>query len=337
MIELFLPGEVRRSWVSYVLSLGYDIDPYRQPDALLKDHKVHEVLLRLLQEASSHSSERLRAPATALYQELIAQREQRGLPTFTVDNLPTGRLANTETPTDPDEFGKAGKEDLLAEVTLLAINAAMGFQPKRDLGISDGAAIQHIVPRQGLSSTVGNAGTEPFGPHTEGAFQQPEEVPHGLTLLGLRNPTETATCVYVLDELLTKLTPDEATLLRTGTFTCRSGFATSDVREFTGVALYTDEAGRNVWRVRAVKDTWDSPNLPEQRLIEKLFQLLSNPDPCLCYECVISPGRFLFVDNHRCAHGRSAILDQQGKPLQVNSTGHHRWLLREQVFRDPSL
>ena len=185
-----------------MLSLGDGIDPYRGSDVLLKQHRVHSVLLGLLEKASLQGPERLSAPAAALFHELLSQRESRGLPAFTIDNIPTGRLSATRTPADPNELGRAGKEDLLAEVTLLAINASMGYVPKIDPGISEGAAIQHIVPRQGQSATVGNAGTEPFGPHTEGAFQVPEEVPHGLTLLGLRNPTSTATSVYLLDKLL---------------------------------------------------------------------------------------------------------------------------------------
>ena len=97
------------------------------------------------------------------------------------------------------------------------------------------------------------------------------------------------------------------------------------------------EDGINRWRLKAVPGVWEGTTKRGQKVVEKLIHLL-NPDFELNENPILIPGALLDLDNHRNAHGRPAITNEAGKPMDLATMAEEartevRWLERMQLQR----
>ena len=242
------------------------------------------------------------------------------LTTQQIDYIVLNNLPRDRNLPEPPHSGirPLDKSSWISEVSLLLLARGSGLksvgyqEEKRDV------LIHEIAPSLGSEKILSSTGRVPLGFHTDLAILKAEYRPQYLFLYGLINEGRTSTYLTPLEDVIQTIRlhhPTMETILKEPRFRVESPASfniwggkviKSEPRSLIYKGLSElDEISANLYAVSAL----DSE-------AQQALQYLMSIVPTLTKEILISPGKALLFNNHRCLHGRPAI--QKGR----------RWLQR---------
>ncbi|PIE25758.1 MAG: arginine beta-hydroxylase, Fe(II)/alpha-ketoglutarate-dependent [Micrococcales bacterium] len=251
-------------------------------------------------------------------------RQSDGVPWFRIRShrFPDEELGPTPPRFEPEPRSPALPQEICLMLFGSLLGDPFGWETQQA-----GRLLHDIVPAPGqeLSQTSACSAAE-LAWHTEDAFH-PYRADY-LVLGCLRNPDETSTTIACVSDL--ELDRATEAVLAQPRFLIAPDDSHSPAgldddaawRDVEPVAILTGRHERPMMRIdpefMAVRDGDDEAQAALDRICEQVEANLR--------EIWFAPGDYVFIDNHRCVHGR--------KPFVARFDGTDRWLKRLSLTRD---
>lgn len=202
--------------------------------------------------------------------------------------------------------GSGPREEALARLAAAAVNAVLGDMIAYEAE-GGGSLFQVVTPSRELADTQTSLGSGvALEIHTEQAFTPKALRPDVICLACIRGDPEAKTYTLHVRQILERVTPDEAAMLRRPLWTIgvdasfvSSGGVLSERRGPTPILEGPDHDPTLTFD----QDLMRGVDAASEALRAKIVSIY---EACR-HELALSPGEILLVDNNRAVHGRSSF------------------------------